>query len=95
VLALAWAAAGLAQVDGGQKSTSGAGATHLFTGVAMNNKIIVLRPSLPLRSAQPRTKKVVAQQRVIRDLSARYRSLRNVRKQSARRERAKFLEARQ
>jgi hypothetical protein len=29
VLALAWAAAGLAQVDGGQKSTNGAGATHL------------------------------------------------------------------
>src|SRR5262249_10339680 len=45
--------------------------------IAMINKIIVLRPALPLRPAQLRTKKVVAQKRAIRDLS---RALRNIRK---------------
>jgi hypothetical protein len=49
-----------------------------------NNKIIVLRPNLPLRPAQPRTKDVREWQRQIRDLSSKLRELRNARSRSAR-----------
>jgi hypothetical protein len=44
------------------------------------NKIIVLHPNLPFRSAQPQTKKIVNQQHALRELSTRYRELRNTRK---------------
>jgi len=42
------------------------------------SNIVVLRPSLPLRSAQPRTKKIADEQRVIRNLSRELRDLRKV-----------------
>jgi hypothetical protein len=41
-----------------------------------DRKIIVLRPNLPLRSAQLRTKKIAAQQGVFRELSSKLRELR-------------------
>ena len=47
-------------------------------------KIIVLRPNLPFRSAQPRTKKDINQQRIIRELSKRRRKLRIMENEMAR-----------
>jgi hypothetical protein len=46
-----------------------------------NQKIIVLRSNIPLRLAQPRTKKVVEQQYVIRELSSKLRELRNAQRE--------------
>jgi hypothetical protein len=42
----------------------------------MSDKVIILRPELVARDAQPVTEEVAEQQRIIRDLSARYRELR-------------------
>jgi len=47
---------------------------------ANSKSVVILRPGLAHRpSAQPPTKEVVDQQRVIRDLSARYRDRKLVR----------------
>jgi hypothetical protein len=44
-----------------------------------DRKIIVLRPNLPLRSAQPPTRRVIKQRRTLRRLAEHYRKLRNTR----------------
>jgi hypothetical protein len=49
-----------------------------------DRKIIVLRPNLPLRLAQLRTKAVAVQQNQIRELSSKLRELRKARNGGAR-----------